>query len=816
MKRILILMLALILCVAALASCNGNVTPTDPATDGSDNATDATEAPLFTPEQALKNAAAYLKNMYKAFLTNSETAADFELVSSVKVSDVDYTIEWTVDNEAVKVEKGEGKVTVNVDEKSATDVEYKLTAVVVAPDGTKSSPVTFKLKVPASNFVTIKEALAAEDGTFVTVSGKVILINTAWDDGYKNISVTIQDEAGDKLYLYRLATKVELGDILMVKGQMATYNNARQLAQGCTANITGHEDVVLDYKKVTIPEALAEKDDTLVEVSGTVKLVGTPWDDGYKNMSVTITDKDGNELYIYRLATKVEQGDIITVKGVMTTYKEKRQIAQGGTAEITGKENITVEYKKVTISEALNEKDGTPVEVSGTVKLINGAWSDQFNNMSVTIVDKDGNELYVYRLSTKVEQGDVITVKGVMDTYNDARQIAQGATATITGKEDVVLEYKKVTIPEALEEADDALIEVSGVVSKIDTAWSDSYNNISVTISDENGNTLYVYRLSTKVDLGDTITVKGLMDTYEGTRQVAQGATAEITKKAEVSTEYKEVTIPEASAMPDSSLVIVTGVVKEIKEAWTEQYKNNSFTIVDASGNELYIFRCVTQVNLGDEVTVKGTMATYNNARQIAKDSTAEIVKAHTECVYTTLSAKCDVCGVVKEHECADAGEDKLCDACGNKIVVIVGDSLAVFTFGANGDAAHVDGEEMEEGTSFTSGDLTLTFTGFDKVYSGATDAKGNSALKVGTSKGTGSLEFEVGDNVKTVVIKVAKYKTYDTIIDVNGEEYELVGASNNGEYDTIVVDTTTVKTVALETLTGTTRCMIDSIEYFG
>ncbi len=412
MKKFLSLILVLVFCISAFAACGPNKT-----------------------EQAVENATAYVKNMYKAYLTETETAKDFELVSKVMVGGVSYTVTWTSDNDAVKVVEGsDGKVKIDVNEESATAVQYKLTAVVSAEDGTKGEPLAFKFKVPASNLVTIPAALELPDDTFVTVKGKVTIINTPWDDGYKNISVTIEDADGNQLYLYRLATNVKLGDIITVKGVMATYNNARQVAAGATAEITGHEDVVVTYKPVTIPEAVAADDNTQIEVSGTVVDIGTAWSDQYNNISVTIADDAGNKLYIYRLSTKVELGDKITVQGLMATYNGARQVAQGATAKITGHVEITQEYKEVSLKEAVALDDGALVIVKGTVSEINTPWDDGYGNITVTIVDAEGNELYIYRLSTKVAVGDVVTIKGKVSSYNGAKQIAQGATAEITGQ----------------------------------------------------------------------------------------------------------------------------------------------------------------------------------------------------------------------------------------------------------------------------------------------------------------------------------------------------------------------------------------------
>ncbi len=319
MKKFLCLILALVLCVSVFVACDNTEQPEEP-----------------DEKVALDNATAYLKTMYKGYLSNPETPFDFELVTKVTVNEKVYAVEWSVDNNAVKVVVAEdnSKVTIDIDEKSASVVEYNLTAVVTAPDGTKGNPLTFKLKVPKSSMMSISDALKAEDGKFVTVSGTVVLINTPWDDGYKNISVTIEDENGDKLYLYRLATKVEVGDIITVKGEMATYNNARQVAAGATAEITGKEEVNLEYKEMTIPQIIAAEDGALIIVKGTVKSVDIPWSEQYKNISVTIVDAQGNELYIYRLATNVVAGDSITVKGVVGSYNGNKQIAQGATAEI--------------------------------------------------------------------------------------------------------------------------------------------------------------------------------------------------------------------------------------------------------------------------------------------------------------------------------------------------------------------------------------------------------------------------------------------------------------------------------------------------
>ena len=181
-------------------------------------------------------------------------------------------------------------------------------------------------------------------------------------------------------------------------------------------------------------------------------------------------------------------------------------------------------YFVVSIPEALAAEDGWKVEVSGTVCAINTAWSDSYGNISVTITDADGNELYLYRLATNVALGDIITVKGAMATYNSNRQVAAGATATIDGH-DSSYDYVEMSIVDAIKADDNTNVIVTGTVVKINTAYSSYYNNISITIADDNGNQLYIYRMAGGSDLAlnDIITIKGAMATYSGSRQITGG-----------------------------------------------------------------------------------------------------------------------------------------------------------------------------------------------------------------------------------------------------------------------------------------------------
>ena len=84
-----------------------------------------------------------------------------------------------------------------------------------------------------------------------------------------------------------------------------------------------------------------------------------------------------------------------------------------------------------------------------------------------------------------------------------------------------------MTITEVLEAADNTKVQVTGTVIRIDTAYSSQYDNITLTIKDESGATLYCYRLKGNWQVGDILVIKGVKTTYSSAPQINSGATAE-------------------------------------------------------------------------------------------------------------------------------------------------------------------------------------------------------------------------------------------------------------------------------------------------
>ena len=169
--------------------------------------------------------------------------------------------------------------------------------------------------------------------------------------------------------------------------------------------------------------------------------------------NVVITDADGNSILVYGLynATGVVRydamevkpvaGDTITVLGIVGKYNDAQMkngwliahtpanTEDGGNGDEEGGATPPA-ATEVTLTEAAALEDGTDIIVTVTVTKITFNWTDANGNMSVDVTDGT-TTLNAYKLATKVNVGDVITITGKVGSFNSTKQIAAGATAVI-------------------------------------------------------------------------------------------------------------------------------------------------------------------------------------------------------------------------------------------------------------------------------------------------------------------------------------------------------------------------------------------------
>lgn len=248
-----------------------------------------------------------------------------------------------------------------------------------------------------------------------------------------------------------------------------------------------------------------------------------------------------------------------------------------------------------------------------------------------------------------------------------------------------------------------------------------------------------------------------------------------------------------------------TGVVESIDVAYSSEHKNITVTITDGT-NSIKAYRMTGGEDLavGDKITVTGTLVNFSG-------NTPEFIQG---CTYVAIQDDADITAIKDALNAVNAHMSlafKYTQSTEEK--TIVSSKEVVFELGANGSATHNDGSEKAT-YSETVDNCTLNITGGSKAYTGARDAKGNSCIKLGTSKVIGSFNFNVPNDVTKVIIAVAKYKDDTTKISVNGTTHTLTKNSDNGEYDQIEVDTSSTKTVSLTTVATTYRAMVNSITF--
>ncbi len=192
-------------------------------------------------------------------------------------------------------------------------------------------------------------------------------------------------------------------------------------------------------------------------------------------------------------------------------------------------------------------EDGIALEETfrlfGTIIKIDTPWSEDYQNITVTIHigDMADKPIMCYRLqgdgAKDLAVGDQITVEGILKNYKGTIEFDAGCI--LVGMGEVVDQSALLDAAYALEDGI-AMTEpctMTGVISKIDTAWSEDYQNITVTmiVGGDAERPIMCYRLqgdgAKELAIGDTITVTGTLKNYKGTIEFDAGCTLDAVVK---------------------------------------------------------------------------------------------------------------------------------------------------------------------------------------------------------------------------------------------------------------------------------------------
>jgi len=556
MKKILSIMMAIV-CILGLVACSNGTAKVE-STDAKSDLTAAKE---------------YLYTMYKD--QNAVTPTDYSVVGLVNIGGVKFDVTWTADSDTIKIAPQDKMVTIDVDEKNPEEVVYKLTATIADAEG-KTESVTFERSVPAA--IIIEEGMSYEeiveaayqlkdgiamDGEY-RLFGTITKIDTPYSADYKNITVTIQvGELADKpMMCYRLAgdgaDKLKVGDQITVEGKIKNYKGTIEFDAGCVLVGMGEmkDQSAMLEAAYALAEGIAMTDP--MTLTGVINKVDTAYSAEYKNVTVTMIC-DGIEdkpIMCYRLqgegADKIGVGDTITVTGIMKNYKGTIEFdakcnldsfvkAEGAAEEPVAEAKpafdaaiLFDEAQLVAAAFALADGEAipTPAVLKGEITKIDTPYSAEYKNVSVTIKVAD-KEILCYRLkgegADKLAVGDQIAVAGILKNYKGTIEFDAGCKLVAADAADsaavAVAAYALLNCETAI--ADEKTL--TGEVISVDTAYSAEYKNVTVTIqvADLADYAIQCFRLSgegaDKLAVGDTVTVKGALSTYDGKVQVAKG-----------------------------------------------------------------------------------------------------------------------------------------------------------------------------------------------------------------------------------------------------------------------------------------------------
>ena len=307
----------------------------------------------------------------------------------------------------------------------------------------------------------LAEGIAMTDP--MTLTGVISKVDTAYSAEYKNVTVTmICDGIEDKpIMCYRLkgdgADTIAVGDTITVTGIMKNYKGTIEFDAGCTLDAytkaeggAAVEEPVVEAKPafdaailfdeaqlVTAAYALADGESvpTPAVLKGAITEIGTPYSAEYKNVTVTIKVAD-KDIVCYRLkgegADKLAVGDEIAVAGTLKNYQGTIEFDAGcQLVPAEEAENAAVAVAAYALvnceTEIADEKT-----VTGVITSVDTAYSAEYKNVTVTIqvADLADYAIQCFRLSGEgadtIKEGDTITVKGNLSTYDGKVQIAKG------------------------------------------------------------------------------------------------------------------------------------------------------------------------------------------------------------------------------------------------------------------------------------------------------------------------------------------------------------------------------------------------------
>ncbi len=320
-------------------------------------------------------------------------------------------------------------VAAGYDNSSVATATY--TIVSIEHEGTQADPYT------------VAEARAAIDagtGTQgVYATGIVSAIPKAYDASYKNITFNFVDAAGDTDFLqaYRCggdeAADVQVGDVVVVYGNLTKYGTTYEFAQGC-------ELISLTHPTAAVEAPIFSPEGGVYTTPQTVSFaVAAPTMEGYTFYYTLDGTEPTTESTLY--TGSIEVSTTTTIKAIAVKGGEVSLVTTATYAILAHAGTEADPYSVADAHAAIDANAGlTDVYATGVVTEIATAWSTEHSNISFNFVDAAGDGgsfLQAYRCvstdaadASTVAVGDIVVVKGTLKkygtTYGTTYEFGQG------------------------------------------------------------------------------------------------------------------------------------------------------------------------------------------------------------------------------------------------------------------------------------------------------------------------------------------------------------------------------------------------------
>ena len=528
MKKLLCVLLSILMLLPVLAACSGNDDPTTtaaPDTTAEQTATPSgqpTETPTETvdvdavTQELLDKAAKMIDNYYNPVKNKSETVSgDFTLPASTLYGKYTVNIAWTVEsgeNLAAITVSEDGKTANVAVNASGEGGEFKLKGVVTCEGFTAEIHFTYKVTSQLDVLLAaydLKPGAKMESSS--TLTGKIVKIDTPYDAGYSNVTVTIVvgDHTDKPIMCYRLkgegADVIKIGDVITVTGIITNYvdkNNVStiEFTSGCkidkinsVAPMTDDDKIAFELGKISFEPSydkagdftVADKGATYPEVTFSYTsssmhcLVFSPDNakmsvaigDVNESVTVTVTASCGD-----RTGTKTFSILILAKALTMQDIVDMAYALEGGKA-------LAQSYT-----------------LTGKIVSVDTPFDGGYQNVTVTIAveGREDKPIMCYRLkgdgADVIKAGDVITVSGIIKNYvkGDASTIEFDAGCTLdridavsemTAEQKVDAELSRATLPASVSEETVVDLAAKGATYE-DVTFTWTSDNELATVAD--------------------------------------------------------------------------------------------------------------------------------------------------------------------------------------------------------------------------------------------------------------------------------------------------------------------------------------------